>query len=156
MTDALAASPTDPSVKVPWAGFDLINAVNAWKRSEDAGRVFVAASDPTVTRQVTGLSWRHQVCAQVFEEAAVDLGQALAAYAKASSGSLHGRLVGFPRPKLKGRCRDRFRMGNRTSKGGWCHIRIGDGHPRSVILPVVGAIHVHDDTRRLRRHAPTR
>ena len=29
------------SVSVPWSGFDFINAFNAWKRSEDAGRRFV-------------------------------------------------------------------------------------------------------------------
>ena len=30
-------------------------------------------------------------------------------------------------------------------------IRIGDRHPRSVTLPKIGTIRVHDDTRRLRR-----
>ncbi|MCC7077908.1 MAG: transposase [Acidimicrobiia bacterium] len=30
-------------------------------------------------------------------------------------------------------------------------IRVGDGRPRSVTLPVIGTIRVHDDTRRLRR-----
>ena len=40
VTDALAAKEADPSVKVPWSGFDLINAFNRWKASEDAGRVF--------------------------------------------------------------------------------------------------------------------
>jgi hypothetical protein len=75
--DALAARQTDPSATVPWSGFDLINAFNAWKRGERAGRRFAVASDGTMTKQVTGLPWRHQVCAQVFEEAAVDLGRAL-------------------------------------------------------------------------------
>jgi Helix-turn-helix domain len=32
--DALAAKRAEPQVKVPWSGFDLINAFNAWKRSE--------------------------------------------------------------------------------------------------------------------------
>jgi putative transposase len=40
---------------VPWSGFDLINAFNAWKRSEDAGRIFVAAPDGTIIKQTTGL-----------------------------------------------------------------------------------------------------
>jgi putative transposase len=39
VADALAAKRTDPHVKVPLSGFDLINAFNAWKRGEDAGRV---------------------------------------------------------------------------------------------------------------------
>jgi len=84
-------------------GVDLINAFNAWKRSEAAGRVFVVTPDGTITKQVTGLRWRHEVSAQVFEEAAVDLGRALTAYTEAmsSNGSPHGRgQVGFPRRKV--------------------------------------------------------
>ena len=110
--DALAAKRTDPRVKVPWSGFDLINAFNAWKRSEDAGRIFVAASDGTITKQIVGLGWRHEVSAQAFEEAAVDLGRALFAYTQARRGNL-GRQTGFPVWKRKGRCRDSFRLLNK-------------------------------------------
>jgi transposase len=144
--DALAARQTDPSATVPWSGFDLINAFNAWKRGERAGRRFAVASDGTITKQVTGLPWRHQVCAQVFEEAAVDLGRALAAHAEGGN-----RQVGFPKPKRKGRCRDSFRLRNKKSWDGDDLIRLGEGHPRSVTLPKIGIILVHDDTRRLRR-----
>jgi putative transposase len=150
VVDALAAKRTDPQVKVPWSGFDLINAFNAWKRGEAAGRVFVAAPDGTITKQVTGLGWRHEVSAQVFEEAAVNLGRALSAYSDASSETRRGR-VGFPRWKRRGRCRDSFRLRNKHSKGGAMLIRVGEGHPRSVTVPTIGAIRVHDDTRRLRR-----
>jgi putative transposase len=136
---------------VPWSRFDLINGFNAWKHSQAAGRIFVAASDGTITKQVTGLAWRHAVSAQVFEEAAVDLGRALAAYRDARTGVRKGRRVGFPKPKRKGRCRDSFRLRNKRSKGGTLAIRIGEGHPRCVILPRIGAVRVHDDTRRLRR-----
>jgi putative transposase len=80
VTDALAARKADPSVTVPWSGFDLIKAINRWKTSESAGRVFVVAPDGITTKQVTGLSWRTQISAQVFEEAAVDLGRGLARY----------------------------------------------------------------------------
>jgi putative transposase len=131
-------------------GFDLINAFNAWKRSEAAGRVFVAAPDGTITKQGTGLGWRHEVSAQVFEEAAVDLGRALSAYSSNSSET-HGDRVGFPRWKRKGRCRDSFRLRNKQSKGGGCSVRVGEGHPRSVTPPTIGMVRVHDDTRRLRR-----
>jgi putative transposase len=151
VTDALAAKRADPSVPVPWSGFDLINAFNAWKRSEAAGRVFVAASGGTVTKQVTGLAWRHEVCAQVLEEAAVDLGRALSAYGNAKAGKRKGRPVGFPRRKRRGRCRDSFRLRNRQGRGDTCSIRVGEGHPRSVTLPRLGTVRVHDDTRRLRR-----
>jgi putative transposase len=37
------------------------------------------------------------------------------------------------------------------AKGGTLAIRIGEGHSRCVILPRIGAVRVHDDTRRLRR-----
>ena len=145
VTDALAARRADPRVRVPWSGFDLINAFNTWKRSEAAGRVFVVAPGGTTTKRVTGLGWRDEVCAQVFEEAAVDLGRALAAYAEGKGGRRKGP-VGFPNRKRKGRCRDSFRLRNKVNS-----IRVGDGHPRSVTLPRIGTIRVHDDTRRLRR-----
>ncbi len=151
VTDALTARRADPRVRVPWSGFDLINAFNAWKKTEAAGRVFVVASDGTTTKQVTGLGWRHEVSAQVFEEATVDLGRALAAYTGARRGKRRGRRVGFPRRKKKGHCRDSFRLRNKQGKGGTSCIRVGDRHPRSVTLPTIGTVRVHDDTRRLRR-----
>jgi putative transposase len=151
VTDALHARKTDPTLGVPWSSFDLINAFNAWKRSEAAGRIFVVAADGTTTTLVTGLGWRQEVSAQVFEEAAVDLGRALAAYGRAKAGTRRDRRVGFPKPKRKGRCRDSFRIRNRTHVSGRQRIRIGDGHLRSVTLPTIGTIRVHDDTRRLRR-----
>ena len=151
ITDALATKRTDPQVRVPWSGFDLINAYNGWKRSEAAGRMFVAAPDGTITKQVTGLAWRHEVSAQVFEEAAVDLSRALSAYSHAKAGTRKGRQVGFPRRKRKGRCRDGFRLRNKQGKGDTFSIRVGEGHPRSVTLPTIGVVRVHDDTRRLRR-----
>jgi putative transposase len=146
VTDAAQAKQANPSVVVPWSGFALINAFNAWKRSEAAGRVFVVAQDGTTTKQVTGLAWRHRVAAQVFEEAAVDLGRALAAYKDTKTGKRRGRRVGFPRQKRKGRCRDSFRLRNNTHG-----IRVGGGHPRSVTLPRIGTVRVHNDTRALRR-----
>ncbi len=154
VTDARAAEKIDPQRAVPWSGFDLINAFNAWKRSEAAGRVFVVTPDGTITKQVTGLRWRHEVSAQVFEEAAVDLGRALTAYTEAmsSNGSPHGRgQVGFPRRKKKGRCRDSFRLRNKQGGSGRFCIQVGEGHPRSVTLPRIGRVRVHDDTRQLRR-----
>jgi putative transposase len=97
------------------------------------------------------LGWRHEVSAQVLEEAAVDLGRALSAYARANNGTRKGRRAGFPRWKRKGRCRDCFRLRNKQGKSGTFLIRVGTGHPRSVTLPTIGTIRVHDDTRRLRR-----
>ena len=42
--------------KVPWSGFDLINAFNAWKRSERAGRVFVVDTGGVAEVETTGLA----------------------------------------------------------------------------------------------------
>jgi putative transposase len=151
VTAALQANATDPSAVVPWSGFDLINSFNAWKHGESAGRVFVVAPDGTVTKEVTGLAWRHEVSAQVFEEAAVDLGRALTAYAQGRAGTRKGGQVGFPRCKRKGRCRDSFRLRNKqVGSDTWC-VQVGEGHPRSMTLPRIGTLRVHDDTRRLRR-----
>ena len=150
VTDALAAQKTDPRARVPWSGFDLINAFNAWKVSEAAGRVFVVTPDGTVTKRVTGLVWRHEVSAQVFEEAAVDLGRALAAYDGAKRGKSKGR-VGFPRRKRKSHSRDSFRLRNKKGGSATSCIRVGQGHKRSVTLPTIGTVRVHDHTRRLRR-----
>ncbi len=69
---ALTRRIADPDVDVPWTGFDLINAFNAWKKTEDAGRVFVVGASGETAIVVTGLAWRADVCQQVLEEAAVD------------------------------------------------------------------------------------
>jgi putative transposase len=144
VTDALAAKRNDPSVKVPWSGYDLINAFNACKRSEEAGRVFVVDANGLISKQVTGLAWRQKVSAQVFEEAAVDLGRSLAAYGRAKQDARGSRRFGFPRRKHKGRCRDSFRLRNKRQSGGYL-IRVGDGPLRSVTLPTIGRVRVHDD-----------
>jgi putative transposase len=136
---------------VPWSGFDLINAFNAWKRSEAAGRSFVVSPDGTITKQVTGLVWRNEISSQVFVEAAVDLGRALATYEQGRIAKAKGRRAGFPRRKRKGRCRESFRLRNKAGSSGPGSIRVGQGHPRSVTLPRIGTVRVHDDTRRLRR-----
>jgi putative transposase len=151
VTEALENKANDPTIAVPWSGFDLINAFNAWKRSEAAGRCFVVSPYGTTTKEITGLEWRHEICAQVFVEAAVDLGRALAAYERSRVAKGKGRRVGFPRRKRKGRCRESFRLRNKATGNGAWSIRVGEGHLRSVTLPRIGTIRVHDDTRRLRR-----
>jgi hypothetical protein len=78
--DALDARAGDKTVAVPWSGFDLINLFNGWKRSADAGRVLVADAQGGVEVVATGLAWRGEVYAQVFEEAAQDLGRGLSAF----------------------------------------------------------------------------
>ena len=45
---ALTQRDIDPDTQVPWTGFDLINAFNAWKKTEAAGRAFTVGSDGVV------------------------------------------------------------------------------------------------------------
>jgi Helix-turn-helix domain len=80
---ALTRRETNPDLGIPWTGFDLINSFNAWKKTGNAGRVFTVDSDGVIEIRVIGLSWRTEVCQQVFEEAAVDLGKGLKARTRA-------------------------------------------------------------------------
>lgn len=149
---ALSAKRRDESAKVPWSGFDLINTFNGWKKTEAAGRVFAVDAAGDAVLIDAGLRWRAQVCQQVFEEAGVDLGKALTAFSASKKGSRKGRKVGFPRMKRKGKCVDSFRLRNKHPKGGKAAIRVGEhGVARSVTLPGIGQLRVHDDTRKLRR-----
>jgi putative transposase len=149
---ALNQRKADPAVIVPRTGFDLINAFNEWKKTEDAGRVIAVAADGVAEAVVTGLPWRREVRQQVFEEAAVDCGRALAAWSDSRSGKRTGKRVGFPKFKKKTGVVPSFRLRNKHRKGRPSAIRVGDNNrPRSVTLPGIGRIGVHDDTRRLRR-----
>jgi putative transposase len=149
---ALTQSKRCPDTVVPWTGFDLINTFNAWKITEDAGRMMAVDSTGVAELVVTGLPWRREVYQQVFEEAAVDCGRALAAWADSRRGKRAGKRVGFPHFKKKNGVTPSFRVRNKHPKGRPPAIRIGDNdRPRSVTLPGIGQIGVHDDTRRLRR-----
>jgi putative transposase len=158
--EGLDARSAGEDVRVPWTGFDLINAFNAWKRSARAGRVFAVDGAGTATVVATGLSWRTEVCQLVFEEAAVDLGRALAAFAAARRGQWRGAPgeagqhrrrggVGFPRFRRR-RDHGSFRVRQKTA-GGRASIRLGEDAARSVRLPGIGVVRVREDTRRLRR-----
>ncbi|MDT5103766.1 MAG: putative transposase, partial [Mycobacterium sp.] len=149
---ALTQRKSHPGTDVPWSGFDLINGFNAWKKSEDAGRVFPVDTDGEAQIVVIGLPWRREVCQQVFEKAAVDCGRALAAWSDSRSGKRKGKRVGFPRFKKKTGVTPSFRLRNKHPKGRRPAIRVGHNNlPRSITLPTIGQIRVHDDTRRLRR-----
>jgi len=153
---ALSDRRTNLNVEVPWSGFDLISGFNAWKNTEAAGRVLAIDSNGVGEVVVTGLSWRREVCQQVFEEAAVDLGKALKAWSDSRSGKRNGKRVGFPRFKKKTAVVASFRLRNRRLKGRAPTIRVGDANrPRSVTLPGIGSVRVRDDTRRLRRMLAT-
>ncbi|MFD3593793.1 RNA-guided endonuclease TnpB family protein [Nocardia sp. NPDC058640] len=149
---ALTQRNNHPDVRVPWTRFDLINAFNAWKKTEAAGRLFTVDSAGTAEIVVTGLAWRGQIHQQVFEEAAVDCARGLAAFTDFRTGKRAGKRVGFPRFKKKNKAVPAFRLRNTHAKNGRSAIRVGDSvHVRSVTLPGLGTIAVRDDTRRLRR-----
>jgi putative transposase len=153
---ALSERSANLSVEVPWTGFDLINGFNRWKRTEAAGRILAVDSDGVAEVVITGLGWRNEICQQVFEEAAVDLSKALKAWSDSRSGERKGKRVGFPRFKRKTAVVESFRLRNRHPKGRPPTIRIGDNNrPRSVTLPGIGSVGVHDDTRQLRRMLAT-
>jgi putative transposase len=135
---ALTHRKTDPDTDLPWTGFDLINAFNAWKKTEAAGRVFTIDMTGETEIVVTGLPWPGQVCQQVFEEAAVDCGRALSAWSDSRSGKRKGKRVGFPRFKKNGGVAS-FRLRNKHPKGRPPGIRVGDhDRPRSVTCPSSG------------------
>ena len=149
---ALTVRKSDPTIDVPWTGFDLINTFNAWKKTEDAGRVFTVDTEGTIDTVVTGLAWRAEMCQQVFEEAAADLGKGLKAWSDSRCGKRKGKRVGFPRFKKKIGAAQSFRLRNKHRTNKPSAIRVGDDNrPRSITLPGIGQIGVHDDTRRLRR-----
>jgi putative transposase len=112
----------------------------------------MVGSDGVAETVVTGLPWRSEVCQQVLEEASVNCGRALAAWSDSRSGKRKGKRVGFPRFKKKTGVVPSFRLRNKHRKGRPSAIRVGDNNrARSVTLPGIGQIGVHDDTRRLRR-----
>ena len=130
----LDARKKDPSVKVPWSGFDLINDFNRFKLSAAAG--VDAAGKP-------GLPWRGEVRQRVFEEAVVDLGKGLQHWSRhRRANSRSARRVGFPRFRKRGE-HDAFRLRNQKNA-----IRV---EPGAVCLPKLGLIRVREGTRCLRR-----
>ena len=149
--DKLDERRAQPDVEVPWSGYSLINWWNGWKRSEDAGYALAVDSAGRAEIVDAGLSWRNEVCAQVFEEAAVDLGRALGAFSASKKGTRRGERVGFPHFQKKSQGARSFRLRNRVSRTGRHDIRVGEQGSRSLTLPVIGPVAVREDTRRLRR-----
>ncbi len=148
---SLAAKRIDPETVVPWSGYSLINWFNAWKKTGAAGRRFAVDSQGCVELVDVGLSWRKEVCALVFEEAAIDLGRGLAAFSASRRGERKGARVGFPRAKKKGRAPGTFRLRSKVSSSGTPSIRVGEEGARSVTLPFIGFVALREDTRALRR-----
>ncbi|WP_157431790.1 RNA-guided endonuclease TnpB family protein [Actinomadura hibisca] len=135
--DARHAAPESVEVAVPWSSFDLINAANQWKRAALAQQI-----DPA-----TGQPWHRAIPALVFEEAAVDLARALAAFTASRTGRRPGPRMRFPRFKNKRATSYNFRLRNQKES-----IVLGTPqHPRTLRLPRLGVLAVREDTRKVRR-----
>ena len=113
--------------------------------------MLAADSNGVITTIDRGLQWRREVYQQIFEEAAIDCGRALASWTDSRSGNRKGRRTGFPRFKKKSAGTSSFRVRNRQRNGSKPTVRIGENGPRSITLPKIGPVSVFDDTRRLRR-----
>ena len=131
--DALQLRHEKPETKIPWSGFDLINAFNKWKLSADAG---------TDGERITGLAWRQQVCAQVFEEALVDLGKGLARFSADKKAGKQNKSA-FPKRKKRNVAKPTFRLRNKRHA-----IRVS---ATSIVLPKLGELKRCGSTRSLRR-----
>jgi len=139
--NALDARKAQPEARVPWSGFDLINAFNAWKHSEQAS---------VDENGQPALAWLGEVCQQACEEAAVDLGRALEAVSAWRKGERKGKKPSMPRFKKKHTARRAFRLRNKGA-GTKSAIRLGEQHARSIRLPKLGTIGIRESTRKLRR-----
>ena len=144
------AKRADPQARVPWSRFDLINGFNAWKHSQAAGRVFVAAS-----RQD-----HHRAGHRLGVEACGIGAGVRGGCRRPRSGTcrLPRRRPACARTAVSGSRRSSARgavataSGSGTSEAGAVGPRSGLVRvPRCVVLPKLGAVRVHDDTRRLRR-----
>ena len=125
---------------MPWTGFDLINTFNAWKKTEDAGRVFTVGSEGVAETVVTGLGVAALRCVSKCSRKPPSTWAAgLAAWSDSRSGKRVGKRVGFPRFKKKTGDIASFRLRNKHPKGKPAAIRVGENdQPRSVTLPGIG------------------
>lgn len=136
----LAADQLTPALS--WSKVALINHMNAWKDGRDAS----APVNPDGTR---GLAWRGEVSADVFECASVNAAQALKNWADSRKGTRAGKAAGFPRFKSRHKTAPAFRLRAKYTEGGAPPVR--PTGPRAIRFPRLGALHVRESTKRLRR-----
>ena len=123
--NALEAKKGQPEGRVPWSGFDLINAFNAWKRSAEAGSTQREnPGSPGVTRSASRSTRRPR-------STSVGALEALSAWRR---GERKGKRPNMPRFKKKPTARRSFRLRNKAA-GTKSAIRLGEGLARSVRLP---------------------
>jgi putative transposase len=121
-----------------------MNEMNGWKNGK-------SLDSPTNDDGSRGLSWRHELPADVFECASVDAAQAFENYDASKRGERRGKLVGFPNLQLKCKVTPSFRLRNRApsiQSPSIQHIRFSD--PSHLRLPKIGPVKVFGSTRRVR------
>jgi len=87
------------------------------------------------------LAWWGENSKCAYQEAFRDLDRALRDFIKSKRGERKGKRLAFPRFKKRGKCRDSFRLSDRTSR---CS-------GTTVTLPKLGTIRTHENTRKLSR-----
>lgn len=125
-----------------WSAVSLINHVNGWKNGQ-------LDDSPVNDDGTRGLLWRDQVAADVFECASVDAATALKNFSESRTGKRVGARVGFPKFKARHRTTPTFRLRSKSKPGETAPIRFVDGN--HIKFPVIGPVHVHGNTRKLRR-----
>lgn len=136
----------DLTPALSWSKVSFINEMNAWKDGRASDAPTSVDDDGNQTR---GLSWRHEVSADVFETASVNAAQALSNWAASRRGARDGASVGFPRFKSKHRTTPTFRLRAKYSEGSPAPVRpVG---PKALRFPKIGELGVRETTRQLRR-----
>lgn len=87
------------------------------------------------------LGWWSDNSKCAYQEAFRDLERALKDFVKSRKGERKGPRVGFPKFKKRGKCRDSFRLADRSLR---CS-------GTTVTLPKIGTIRTHESTRKLGR-----
>lgn len=130
---ALDARAQSPDGRVPRSSFDFINFINSWRKAQLASHR---------TEGKLGKPWCYEVCAQVWEEAAVDASRAYRRFLDGRTPGASSR-PGFPRFRSKNRDMPTARIrahGNSITVA-----------KDSIRLPILGELAVRGSTRRLRR-----
>lgn len=132
----------DLTPALSWSKVSFINEFNAWKNGK-------LDTSPVNEDGMSGLAWRGEVNAAVFECASVNAAQALANFSDSRKGARAGKAVGFPKFKSRHKSVPSFRLRNQAKVGATQGIRVAG--PKSLRLPTIGDIRVHGCTKKVRR-----
>ena len=132
----------DLTPSISWSAISLINEINAWKNGQ-------LPTSPVAEDGTLGVSWRAEVCQDVFETASVDAASALANFTESRNGTRAGSKVGFVKFKSKSKTTPSFRLRNRAKPGKAQAIKVVG--PKTIKVPVLGALRIHGSTKTVRR-----